>query len=117
MRGKSNWDKERALELRRQGMGYSEIARAIGAPQGTVAWWFKHAKSGPHETPKKAGRPSNPKPEAPEPMPEPKAAEWDNDKRIALVECAKQAVERTGMSLGECMVELGRMLRERRKPS
>ena len=44
-------DAERALGLRAQGKGYSEIAREMGLSVITVSWWFKHAKSGPHEAP------------------------------------------------------------------
>ena len=112
-----SFDPKVALELRAQGLGYQEIAERLGKKPSTVSWWFKYAKSGPHEAPGPKGHPIGgrkrlPKPE-PEPAPEPEA-EWDDEKRRALVECATQAVERTGMSLGACAVELGRMLRERR---
>lgn len=114
---KTSWDHELALELRAQGLGYSEIAEKLGMSADTISWWFKYAKSGPHETPGPKGHPvggrKRPPKAEPEPVPKP-GAEWDDEKRRALIECATQAVERTGMSLGACAVELGRMLRERK---
>lgn len=113
------FDTERAVRLREAGVSYAEIGRILGVRGDTVSWWFRHGKGGPHANPLPRGRQKG-KPQAGECQAEPearRAATWDDERRLALVECARQAVERTGMSLGACVVELGRMLRERRKPS
>lgn len=119
----ATWDKAKALELRARGMGYSEIARELGLSTDTIRWWFRYAKEGPQEPrqrrgprPGKATSGQRPKPKA-KAKPKPKAPEWTDEKRLALVECATQAVERTGFGLGPCVVELARMLRERRAAS
>lgn len=111
---KIEWNKGRALELRARGYGYADIAKAVGMNYNTVAWWFKYGSDGPHETPGKRGKSNRGTPPKARAETADKPAEWDDERRLALVECARSAVERTGFSLGACAVELSRLLAEGR---
>ena len=113
------FDRDEALRLRAEGLGYAEIARALGANKNTVTNWFRHAKSGPGESVQKRGpKPGSARrsPAAPKKPPAKKAdaSGWTDEKRLALVQCAMKVVRATGMSLGECAVELQRLINERK---
>lgn len=114
---KVSFDTARAVRLREAGTSYAEIGRILGVRGDTVSWWFRYGKGGPHVDPLPVGRKKGWQ-RASGCLPEPEdgcEAVWDDERRLALVECARQAVERTGMSLGACVVELRRMVDERKE--